>query len=95
MSKPVALQRYEARLRAIGCIVGLLGFRAECSGSVELHHPRDGVGAAQKNSDWVQVPCCWMHHQGELGIHRRKSFYARTKMDEWDLVGATIERLNS
>jgi hypothetical protein len=65
-----------------------LGWEAECFGRVELHHPRDGEGAAQRASDWNVLPLCHAHHdpQSPLSIHRMKSFYARTKLDEWDLI---------
>jgi hypothetical protein len=90
-------QRYRERVRELGCIMERLGFGAECfanNGGVEIHHPREGEGAAQRAEDWLGTPLCWQHHQGPLGIHRLKSFYARTKLDEMDLLAATIEAMN-
>lgn len=89
-------QHHRERVRALGCIMGRLGFGAECFanyGGIETHHPREGEGAAQRASDFLVIPLCWEHHQGELGIHRLKSFYGRTKLDEMDLLAATIEAL--
>lgn len=70
-----------------------LGFGAECAGRVELHHPREEQGAAQRASDWLVIPLCREHHQGPLGIHRRKSFFGRTKLEELDLLAATLRAL--
>ncbi len=31
---------------------------------------------------------------GPEGIHNRRAFYTRHRLDEWDLLAMTIERLN-
>jgi hypothetical protein len=89
----VKLKFLNHRKAALGCMAGHLGFRDECGGGIELHHPREGVGAAQKSSDWLMVPLCWNHHHPPLGVHSRKSFYGRTKLDEYELLAETIRRL--
>jgi hypothetical protein len=89
------VKRYEARLRTLGCILcrhlGTPGTPAS------LHHPRQFAGAAQKASDWLQVPLCPEHHQGASGVHGlgTKGFYARYKLAEHDLLAMTIEALNT
>jgi hypothetical protein len=91
MSKAKALHEYMNQVARSGCVMARLGYQDECLGAVELHHPRDGVGAAQRESDWLVIPICRGHHTGALGVHNRRSFYVRTKLNEWDLLAAVIE----
>jgi hypothetical protein len=83
-----------AAVASIGCIMAALGYRDECSGRVEVHHLREGVGAAQRQSDWLTIPVCHAHHtEHPFGVHLRKAFQTRTKLDELDLLAETIRRL--
>jgi len=83
-----------SRVAAIPCVVGQLGWSGECSGRLELHYLREGQGAAQRASDFLVIPVCTGHHTGAFGIHQRKAFYVRTKLDELDLLAFTLEQLN-
>lgn len=83
----------DARKRNLGCIMVYLGFGYECNRGVELHHPREGAGAAQKTGEYLKIPLCPGHHTGPHGVHFRRSFYARTKMDEHDLLNETLRQL--
>lgn len=87
MSRGKALQAYWDRVRDLGCLL--------CGSPAELHHPREGVGKAQKSPDYCVVPLCQPHHTGPEGIHNRRTFYMRHRLDEWDLLAMTIERLNT
>jgi hypothetical protein len=62
---------------------------------VEVHHIREGQGAAQRARDTLTVPLCPEHHRGASGIHGlgRKGFYSRHKRDELDLLAETLEKL--
>lgn len=80
------LQDYMDRVASLGCLI--------CGSPAQLHHPREGQGKAQKAPDWLVVPLCPSHHTGPEGIHNRRTFYLRHRMDEWDLLAMTIERLN-
>ena len=62
---------------------------------VEVHHIREGQGAAQRADDTLTLPLCVEHHRGATGIHGlgRKGFYARYKIDELGLLARTLERL--
>lgn len=62
---------------------------------VEVHHIREGQGAAQRAQDTLTIPLCPEHHRGANGLHGlgRKGFYTRYKLDELDLLAATLERL--
>jgi len=66
----VELHEYEESLRELPCVVcGLVG--------VYLHHPYGGSmsergvykSSNSKVSDWLQIPLCYNHHQGQEGIH--------------------------
>ena len=62
---------------------------------VQVHHIREGQGAAQRADDMLTSPVCYEHHLGASGIHGlgRKGFYARYKVDELQLLARTLEKL--
>ncbi len=62
---------------------------------VQVHHIREGQGAAQRADDMLTVPLCEPHHLGPNGVHGlgRKGFYARYKIDELGLLAMTLEEL--
>ena len=64
---------------------------------VQVHHIREGQGAAQRASNWLTVPLCPEHHRGNTGLHGfgTRGFAARYKLDELDLLAMTIEALNA
>ena len=82
-----ALDAYMDRVAAIGCLI--------CGSPAQLHHPREGQGKSQRASDWTVVPLCRAHHTGPEGIHNRRAFYLRHRLEEIDLLAMTIERLNT
>jgi hypothetical protein len=75
------------RVAELGCLI--------CGSPAQLHHPREGQGKGQRAQDWLVVPLCPDHHTGPEGIHNRRTFYTRHRMDEWDLLALTIQRLNT
>lgn len=83
------------RIADLGCILcrhlGTPGTPAE------IHHLREGQGAAQRGSDWTAVPLCPEHHRGASGVHGlgTKGFYARYKLDELSLLEMTLEALEA
>lgn len=81
----VAAKRWMARAAELGCLI--------CGSPAQLHHIREGQGAAQRAQDFLVIPLCKSHHTGSEGIHSRKTFYMRHKLDELDLLAMTIERL--
>lgn len=79
------LDQYEARLRALPCIVGTVtdeGCKCET-----LHH----VGMPTDRDDMNQVPLCDDHHQGPLGVHglHRREFERRYKLNDLKLLAIT------
>lgn len=99
-SKPAAKRngtaagkRYMARVAALPCVLcELLGTAQE--GKTDVHHIRDGVGAAQRNSDMLTVALCHdACHQGPQGIHGDKSRLRLAGVTELDLLALTIAKL--
>lgn len=81
------LDAYEARLRALPCIVGAItGQGCRCE---ELHH----AGEAEERNDWAQVPLCKEHHTGGTGVHglHRRTFHARYKLSDVKMLAITRE----
>lgn len=88
-----AAQRHMARVAGIGCI--LCRYLGTPGTPAHVHHVREGVGAAQRQSDYLTVPLCEPHHLGPSGLHGlgTRGFYTRYKLDELDLLAMTIEAL--
>ncbi len=84
----IAGKRHMARVAALPCCI--------CGAQpVEVHHIREGQGAAQRAQDTLTIQLCVEHHRGDEGIHGlgRKGFYMRHKRDELDLLAETLETL--
>ena len=81
-------KRHMARVAALPCV--LCGAQP-----AEVHHIREGQGAAQRAPDALTIPLCPACHRGPNVIHGlgRKGFYMRYKRDELDLLADTIEAL--
>lgn len=88
-----AAQRHMARVASIGCI--LCRHLGTLDTPAHVHHLREGVGAAQRQSHYLTVPLCPPHHTGPDGLHGlgTRGFYTRYKMDELDLLALTLEAL--
>lgn len=88
-----ASQRHMARVAADGCsICRRIGYGHT---PAEVHHAREGVGAAQRNSDWMTTGLCPEHHRGESGVHGLgvRAFERTYGVTELELVAETLERL--
>ena len=99
-SKPAAKRngtaagkRYMARVAELPCVLCELIGQAQ-QGKSDVHHIRDGVGAAQRNSDMLTVALCHEAcHQGPQGIHGDKSRLRLAGVTELDLLALTIAKL--
>lgn len=81
------------RVAELGCVLCRhLGFDGT---PAEVHHIRDGQGAAQRASDFLTVPLCPEHHRGGTGLHGlgTKAFERTYKLSELDLLAMTVEAL--
>lgn len=89
--KPPALRTHLNQVADLGCLIcRLLGLGPT---PPQLHHPREGQGAAQRASDWLVVPLCREHHTGDSGVHglSPRMFERRYGVSELDLVALTFE----
>lgn len=57
------------------------------------HHLRDGMGIAQKNSDYLTIPLCYDCHQGKNGLHGDRALFNIHKENELSLLAKTIKRM--
>ena len=79
------LDKYEARLRTLPCIVGhKMGMSCKCE---DLHH----AGDPEERDDWAQIPLCREHHTGAEGVHglRRRVFHMRYKLTDVQMLAIT------
>ena len=60
---------------------------------VQVHHIRDGVGMAQRASNYLTVPLCPDCHTGPYGVHGDKSRMRARKQSELDWLAETISKL--
>ena len=86
-------KRHMGKVAATGCILCLHQGHADTPG--EVHHIKEGVGAGQRQSDWLTVCLCPEHHRGASGLHGlgTKGFYTRYKLDELDLLAMQMEAM--
>lgn len=81
------LQRYEARLRLLPCVV-CFSHEGRMTPCEELHHVGD---PATERNDWNQIPICQTHHTGPNGVHglHRREFVRRYKLTDLQMVAIT------
>lgn len=85
-------KEHMGRLAEMGCICcEMLGQSQQ--GRTYVHHLREGVGMAQRQSDYIAIPLCHECHQGKGGIHGDRTYLRMLKMTEIDLLAATLEAL--
>ena len=90
-TKPTkAASRHMGRIKAMECICCYLLERKQQS-VTDVHHIREG---RQERHDFLTIPLCHDDcHQGPSGVHGDKRWLQMLKMSEFDLLAATLERL--
>ena len=86
-------KRHMSRVAASGCVLCRhLGYGHT---PAEVHHIREGQGAAQRASDLLTAGLCPEHHRGGTGLHGLgvKAFERTYKLSELDLLAMTLEAL--
>lgn len=84
---------HKAKVADIGCILcHHLGYGQT---PAQLHHVREGQGMSQRASDFLVIPLCREHHQGDTGIHGlgTKAFERTYNLTELDLLAMTLAAL--
>jgi len=79
-------KKHMSAVSELGCAVcRRMGYEGT---PAELHHPRKGIGMAQRSSHMNVLPLCPQHHRGNMGIHGmgRKAFEAHYGYTEKDLL---------
>lgn len=85
-------KKYMGRVAELGCsLCQVIGYGPT---PAEVHHLREGVGMAQRNSDFLTIPLCPEHHRGANGVHGDRSALKNARQDEMSLLAWTIEALN-
>lgn len=63
-------------------------------GPSDAHHIREGMGMAQRNSDYLTIPLCKDCHQGpHNGIHGKRMLWNVMKKTELDLLAETFKAI--
>ncbi len=75
------------RVPCVNCEV--LGRKQETP--TAAHHPREGVGMAQRSGDFCTCALCWDCHQGPMGIHGDRTYKRMAKLTEWEMHDMTNE----
>ena len=84
MSKPTAhASRHMMRVRELGCLI--------CQQPANAHHIRED----RIKNDYLTIPLCREHHQGDFSIHMSKRQFTAIYGSELDLLAKTIERLSA
>ena len=75
-------KRYLQKVREVGCLI--------CDQPANAHHIRE----ERIKNDYLTIPLCREHHQGDFSIHMSKQHFTNIYGSELDLLAMTIERLN-
>lgn len=70
------------RVAALGCLV--------CDSPANVHHIR----TERIKSDFLVIPLCREHHQGDFSIHGSKEQFTNIYGSELHMLAETIERMS-
>ena len=89
-----AEKQYLDRVSSLGCyLCHALGYGYQ---PAQIHHLREGMGMAQRNSNYLTVPLCDKHHANSSpdGIHGQRKAWKLAQVGEMDALAWTLEQLN-
>lgn len=75
-------KRHMGRVAALGCLI--------CQQPANVHHIR----TERIKSDFLVIPLCREHHQGDFSIHMSKRQFENIYGSELKLLAQTIEKLS-
>jgi len=80
------------RVARLGCVLCMMLGPQQITRTT-VHHIKVGTGIGERSQHYLTAALCDEHHQGPNGLHGlgTKGFYLRYKVDELDLLAATIE----
>lgn len=85
------IKQWKNEVADLGC--GMCRRMGQPGTPAQLHHPRAGVGMAQRQSDWLVIPLCEYHHTGSKGWHGTRDDFKRHNTNELDILADTLEAL--
>lgn len=85
---------YLGKVARLGCACCQLLGVGEDDTPVEIHHPREGQGMAQRAPHWLAIPLCVPCHRGDRGVHGDRSILRQLKCTELELLAWVISRMN-
>jgi hypothetical protein len=71
------------KVRELGCLI--------CQQPANAHHIRE----ERIKNDYLTIPLCHWHHQGDFSIHMSKRQFTNIYGSELDLLAKTIELLSA
>ena len=74
-------KRHMARVSELGCLI--------CDSPANVHHIR----TERIKNDFLTIPLCREHHQGDFSIHMSKRQFENIYGDELHLLAETLKRL--
>ena len=74
-------QRHKQRVAELGCLV--------CGNPANVHHIR----AERIKNDFLTIPLCREHHQGDFSIHMSKRQFENIYGSELHLLADTLKKL--
>lgn len=75
-------KRHMGKVAALGCLV--------CDSPANVHHIR----TERIKSDFLVIPLCREHHQGDFSIHGSKEQFTNIYGSELHMLAETIERMS-
>ncbi|MGZ5028986.1 MAG: DUF968 domain-containing protein [Methylobacter sp.] len=76
-------KKHMGRVAALGCLI--------CKSPANVHHIRE----ERIKSDFLTIPLCREHHQGDFSIHMSKRQFENIYGSELHLLAKTIELLTA
>lgn len=84
-------RRHLSRVSELGCaLCKRLGYPDV---PAEIHHLREGAGMAQRQSNFIVIPLCPLHHRQKHGIHGDRQAFKDARIDEMDLLADVLAEI--
>lgn len=81
------------RISSFGCVICKKYFEIQDPPPACCHHIREGMGKGQRNNDYMVLPLCIEHHQGNTGFHAGKKTFISKWGTESELLEWVLEKM--